>query len=203
MRTLHLGLRVADLERSLAFYATLGYEVVGSRARRAVGAVAVTSWSTSSRWTPSWPGWPLKASTLTSRRCHRMAPTSFRTAWITDPDGKPDRARAAAIRPPRRHGRGRLLGRLSVTCKRRGCRLRGRRRSARELAPALACRAKEHSRSGTPGCRWQANATAESAMAFGVLRLALERALLGGASARGSQGCGSRFETISARVRLG
>jgi lactoylglutathione lyase len=30
MRTLHIGLRVADLERSLAFYAALGYEVVGS-----------------------------------------------------------------------------------------------------------------------------------------------------------------------------
>jgi lactoylglutathione lyase len=30
MRTLHLGLRVADLERSLAFYAALGYEVVAS-----------------------------------------------------------------------------------------------------------------------------------------------------------------------------
>jgi lactoylglutathione lyase len=30
MRTLHLGLRVAHVERSLAFYAALGYEVVGS-----------------------------------------------------------------------------------------------------------------------------------------------------------------------------
>jgi lactoylglutathione lyase len=30
MRTLHFGLRVADLERSLAFYAGVGYEVVGS-----------------------------------------------------------------------------------------------------------------------------------------------------------------------------
>jgi lactoylglutathione lyase len=30
MRTLHFGLRVADQERSLAFYAALGYEVVGS-----------------------------------------------------------------------------------------------------------------------------------------------------------------------------
>lgn len=29
MRTLHLGLRVADLERSLAFYTCLGYEVLG------------------------------------------------------------------------------------------------------------------------------------------------------------------------------
>jgi lactoylglutathione lyase len=30
MRTLHVGLRVADLERSLAFYTAVGYEVVGS-----------------------------------------------------------------------------------------------------------------------------------------------------------------------------
>lgn len=30
MRTLHLGLRVGDLQRSLAFYTAVGYEVVGS-----------------------------------------------------------------------------------------------------------------------------------------------------------------------------
>jgi len=30
MRTLHVGLRVADLERSLAFYTALGYTVVGT-----------------------------------------------------------------------------------------------------------------------------------------------------------------------------
>ena len=30
MRTLHIGLRVADLDRSLAFYRAVGYEVVGS-----------------------------------------------------------------------------------------------------------------------------------------------------------------------------
>ena len=29
MRTLRLGLRVADLETSLAFYSAVGYEVVG------------------------------------------------------------------------------------------------------------------------------------------------------------------------------
>src|SRR5215212_3592641 len=29
MRTLHVGLHVADLERSLAFYRAVGYEVVG------------------------------------------------------------------------------------------------------------------------------------------------------------------------------
>ena len=33
MRTLHFGLRVADLERSLAFYRAIGYEVVGSVTR--------------------------------------------------------------------------------------------------------------------------------------------------------------------------
>jgi lactoylglutathione lyase len=30
MRTLHFGLRVADLDRSLAFYTALGYEVIGT-----------------------------------------------------------------------------------------------------------------------------------------------------------------------------
>lgn len=30
MRTLHFGLRVADLERSLAFYTAVGYRVVGT-----------------------------------------------------------------------------------------------------------------------------------------------------------------------------
>src|SRR6266536_3633093 len=30
MRTLHFGLRVADLDRSLAFYTALGYEIVGN-----------------------------------------------------------------------------------------------------------------------------------------------------------------------------
>ena len=30
MRTLHVGLRVADLDRSLAFYTALGYEVIGT-----------------------------------------------------------------------------------------------------------------------------------------------------------------------------
>lgn len=29
MRTLHVGWRVADLQRSIAFYTSLGYEVLG------------------------------------------------------------------------------------------------------------------------------------------------------------------------------
>jgi lactoylglutathione lyase len=37
MRTLHFGLRVADLDRSLAFYAAVGYEVVGSVPETPVG----------------------------------------------------------------------------------------------------------------------------------------------------------------------
>jgi lactoylglutathione lyase len=37
MRTLHFGLRVADLGRSLAFYKAVGYEVVGSVPETAFG----------------------------------------------------------------------------------------------------------------------------------------------------------------------
>jgi lactoylglutathione lyase len=37
MRTLHFGLRVADLDRSLAFYSVVGYEVVGSVPETGIG----------------------------------------------------------------------------------------------------------------------------------------------------------------------
>ena len=37
MRTLHFGLRVTDLGRSLAFYEAVGYEVVGSVPETATG----------------------------------------------------------------------------------------------------------------------------------------------------------------------
>lgn len=37
MRTLHIGLRVTDLERSLAFYLAVGYEVVGSVPETSIG----------------------------------------------------------------------------------------------------------------------------------------------------------------------
>jgi lactoylglutathione lyase len=37
MKTLHVGLRVADLERSTAFYVALGYEVVGDVAETDIG----------------------------------------------------------------------------------------------------------------------------------------------------------------------
>ncbi len=41
MRTLHIGLRVADLERSLAFYTRLGYEVLGSVPETAFGSLTM------------------------------------------------------------------------------------------------------------------------------------------------------------------
>jgi lactoylglutathione lyase len=37
MRTLHFGLRVADLGRSLTFYTAIGYEVVGSVSQTPLG----------------------------------------------------------------------------------------------------------------------------------------------------------------------
>jgi len=41
MRTLHVGLRVSDLERSLAFYTGLGYEVLGQVPETAFGSLTM------------------------------------------------------------------------------------------------------------------------------------------------------------------
>jgi lactoylglutathione lyase len=41
MRTLHIGLRVEDLERSLAFYAHLGYDVVGTVPETDLGSLTM------------------------------------------------------------------------------------------------------------------------------------------------------------------
>lgn len=41
MRTLHVGLRVTDLGRSLAFYAAIGYEVVGSVPETPIGQLTM------------------------------------------------------------------------------------------------------------------------------------------------------------------
>lgn len=41
MRTLHIGLRVTDLGRSLAFYAAIGYEVVGSVPETSIGQLVM------------------------------------------------------------------------------------------------------------------------------------------------------------------
>ena len=58
MRTLHLGLRVADPERSIAFYTSLGYEVLGDVPATELGALTMLklpgddSWPSSSSTTP-------------------------------------------------------------------------------------------------------------------------------------------------------
>ena len=41
MRTLHVGLRVSDLERSLAFYCAVGYTVAGTVQGTALGTLAM------------------------------------------------------------------------------------------------------------------------------------------------------------------
>ena len=41
MRTLHVGLRVGDLERSLAFYTTVGYTVIGTVGGTAFGSLTM------------------------------------------------------------------------------------------------------------------------------------------------------------------
>lgn len=41
MRTLHVGLRVTDLERSLAFYTSLGYHVVGEVPETELGGLTM------------------------------------------------------------------------------------------------------------------------------------------------------------------
>jgi lactoylglutathione lyase len=117
MRTLHLGLRVADLERSLGFYGALGYEVIGSVHATSLGDltmiklpddpfVAIELVSGSSSPSASGGGDRLShlvikvdsmdtvLSELAAAGIHPdEAPGSpdgsneFRTAWITDPDG--------------------------------------------------------------------------------------------------------------------
>jgi lactoylglutathione lyase len=41
MRTIHLGLRVNDAERSIAFYTAVGYEIVGRVADTPIGALTM------------------------------------------------------------------------------------------------------------------------------------------------------------------
>ena len=116
MRTLHIGLRVADLERSLAFYAALGYEVVGGVPATSLGDLAMIKLaddpfvtielvSGSSASAPSGDDrlshFVIKVESMDAVLAELAAagihpdepPVSpdgsdeFQTAWITDPDG--------------------------------------------------------------------------------------------------------------------
>jgi lactoylglutathione lyase len=114
MRTLHVGLRVEHLERSLAFYTTLGYEVVGTVPETGFGSLTMLKLPDDEFVSvelvhdatagPVDPGGlnhvvvqveDLRAAVahLAAHAIQADAPTSpdgsddFWTAWLTDPDG--------------------------------------------------------------------------------------------------------------------
>ena len=126
MRTLHIGLRVSDLERSLAFYTTLGYEVLGRVPETEFGSLTMLKLPGDEFVTLELIHSPAQGhlvpagfnhlvvqveavhalvSHLGTRGYRAEAPTSpdssheFWTAWVTDPDGY----RIELVQWPREH----------------------------------------------------------------------------------------------------
>ena len=115
MRTLHFGLHVADLGRSLAFYTAIGYEVVGSVPETPLGRLTmlklpgdefvaielvhdpaqgeVNLVTGLSHFVIKVESLDAAISELAARGIGAEAPVSpdgsdeFRTTWVTDPDG--------------------------------------------------------------------------------------------------------------------
>ena len=115
MRTLHFGLRVADLNRSLAFYTAVGYEVVGTVPGTAFGDLTMlklpdddfvmielvsgssrdgaASGSRLSHFVIKVESLEATVADLAAAGLDVAAPDSpdgtddFLTTWITDPDG--------------------------------------------------------------------------------------------------------------------
>jgi lactoylglutathione lyase len=114
MRTLHIGLRVTDLERSLAFYKGLGYEVLGTVPETDFGSLTMLKLPGDEFVTlelahdpakpPEGPGglnhfvvqvesMSQTVEDLATRGIQVETPSSpdgsedFWTAWVTDPDG--------------------------------------------------------------------------------------------------------------------
>jgi lactoylglutathione lyase len=115
MRTLHLGLRVADLERSVAFYTGLGYDVLGTVPETELGSLTMLKLPGDEFVTLELVHDPGRAddvvpagihhfviqveamhdtvATLAGRGIRAETPQSpdgsddFWTAWVTDPDG--------------------------------------------------------------------------------------------------------------------
>jgi lactoylglutathione lyase len=115
MRTLHFGLRVTDLDRSLAFYTAVGYEVVGSVPETALGHLTmlklpdddfvtvelvhdptkgeVDSGAGLSHFVIKVESMDAAITELAAQGIDADVPGSpdgsddFRTTWITDPDG--------------------------------------------------------------------------------------------------------------------
>jgi lactoylglutathione lyase len=114
MRTLHVGLRVGELERSLAFYVGLGYEVVGNVPETEFGSLTMLKLPGDEFVTLELVHDPRRdvvapgglnhavvqvesmqatVARLTARGIDVDGPASpdgsegFWTAWVTDPDG--------------------------------------------------------------------------------------------------------------------
>ncbi len=115
MRTLHVGLRVADRDRSLAFYAALGYQILGEVPETGLGHLtmlklpddefvtieivhdpsgpAVVAGSRLSHLVVQVESMDAALGQLAFHGFEAEAPTSpdgsegFWTAWVTDPDG--------------------------------------------------------------------------------------------------------------------
>jgi lactoylglutathione lyase len=115
MRTLHFGLRVADLDRSLAFYTAIGYEIVGSVPETPLGHLTMLKLSGDEFVTIELVHDPTRdevnvstrlshfvikvesmdatISELAARGIEVDEPVSpdgsddFRTTWVIDPDG--------------------------------------------------------------------------------------------------------------------
>lgn len=115
MRTLHVGLRVADLDRSLAFYTAVGYEVVGEVRETDLGhltmlklpgddfvaiemvhdptGATVDTDTRLSHLVIQVDSMNATVTELAARGIDAETPTSpdgsvdFRTTWIVDPDG--------------------------------------------------------------------------------------------------------------------
>jgi lactoylglutathione lyase len=115
MRTLHTGLRVADIDRSLAFYTAVGYEVVGQVPGTGLGDLVMLKLPGDEFVTIELVHGPAGAAAGTDARLSHLvvqvasmdatlvelagrgieaeAPTSpdgsddFWTSWVVDPDG--------------------------------------------------------------------------------------------------------------------
>jgi lactoylglutathione lyase len=115
MRTLHFGLRVANLDRSLAFYTAVGYEVVGSVPETPLGMLTMIKLPGDEFVAIELVYDPVRSDAavgcgpshlviqvesvdaivaeLAARGVEAEVPTSpdgsddFRTTWIIDPDG--------------------------------------------------------------------------------------------------------------------
>jgi lactoylglutathione lyase len=130
MRTLHFGLRVADLERSVAFYTSLGYEVVGRVPETPLGSLTMIKLPDDefvaielvhdltrsgddhahrpSHFVIQVESMDAIVAELAARGVEAEPPTSpdgsddFWTTWIVDPDG----TRIELVQWPSGHARG-------------------------------------------------------------------------------------------------